>query len=301
MAGSYFTELNTLVYVLAGLYGVVLIIPIIQLIRLFVRLNVGCGMTTQKLFFLLIFLSCSARLAFFLIVPWQHGKFFMVDFSDDPVFTVFEIFPSALFFTTYTLLILFWAEIIHHARNQSLNLPQRLRSSFLIANLLVYLILGAFFVMMYFMDSKHWRTLDISMNLFLCFIFIAAAFGFLLYGGKLYKMLKQFPIESRGRTSKLKEVGWVSIVCKFCFIVRAILLVCGTFYSLVDMKDAFIGVYYGTVEVVPSLLVLFILRKLPPKRRLDTSGVTSPFLKSQQDSSVYRSEENYKLNWGDIN
>ena len=40
---------------------------------------------------------------------------------------------------------------------------------------------------------------------FLAFVSVAAALGFLVYGGRLFLMLQRFPIESRGRTKKLRE------------------------------------------------------------------------------------------------
>lgn len=42
---------------------------------------------------------------------------------------------------------------------------------------------------------------------FLLQVSVAAAAGFLLYGGRLFIMLRRFPIESRGRRKKLREVG----------------------------------------------------------------------------------------------
>lgn len=41
---------------------------------------------------------------------------------------------------------------------------------------------------------------------FLAAVSVAAALGFLVYGGRLFLMLQRFPIESRGRTKKLREV-----------------------------------------------------------------------------------------------
>lgn len=41
---------------------------------------------------------------------------------------------------------------------------------------------------------------------FLATVSIAAALGFLIYGGRLFLMLRRFPVESRGRTKKLREV-----------------------------------------------------------------------------------------------
>lgn len=44
-------------------------------------------------------------------------------------------FPGLLFFSTYTLLVLFWAEIYQQARSQA---TARLRPTFLYANVTVY-------------------------------------------------------------------------------------------------------------------------------------------------------------------
>ena len=40
---------------------------------------------------------------------------------------------------------------------------------------------------------------------FLAVVSVAAAVGFLVYGGRLFLMLRRFPVESRGRTKKLRE------------------------------------------------------------------------------------------------
>jgi hypothetical protein len=55
---------------------------------------------------------------------------------------------------------------------------------------------------------------------FLASVSLAAAVGFLLYGGRLFLMLQRFPIESRGRKKKLREVGMVTAICAACFTIR---------------------------------------------------------------------------------
>jgi hypothetical protein len=55
---------------------------------------------------------------------------------------------------------------------------------------------------------------------FLAAVSLAAAVGFLLYGGRLFLMLQRFPIESRGRKKKLREVGMVTSICAACFTIR---------------------------------------------------------------------------------
>ncbi len=73
------------------------------------------------------------------------------------------------------------------------------------------------------------------------------------------------------RRARRAQVGFVTAICATCFIVRAVIVA----WSAVDKADADLDVlqhpllniiYYTTVEIVPSALVLFILRKLPPRR-----------------------------------
>ena len=82
-------------------------------------------------------------------------------------------------------------------------------------------------------------------------------------------MLRRFPIESKGRRKKLREVGAVTGVCATCFLTRAALVCVSTFRNTLRLDVAghpgLNALYYGLCEIAPSALVLFILRKLPPK------------------------------------
>ncbi|KAK6149770.1 hypothetical protein DH2020_017295 [Rehmannia glutinosa] len=97
-----------------------------------------------------------------------------------------------------------------------------------------------------------------------------AALGFLLYGGRLFFMLRRFPIESKGRRKKLHEVGSVTAICFTCFLIRCFVVVLSAFDldASLDVLDHPVLnlIYYTLVEILPSVLVLYILRKLPPKR-----------------------------------
>jgi len=91
-----------------------------------------------------------------------------------------------------------------HAKNQSISSSQEsLRPIFLLANLLIYVAMFVLWILQFFFRNEFLR---IAPNVFMASIYFLAAIGFVFYGGRLYRMLKQFPIESRGRRSKLKEV-----------------------------------------------------------------------------------------------
>lgn len=71
-------------------------------------------------------------------------------------------------------------------------------------------------------DPKTQQLGYLLSDIFLATVFVVAAVGFLLYGGRLIFMLKRFPIESRGRRKKLWEVGLVTSICAGCFTFRCV-------------------------------------------------------------------------------
>lgn len=176
--------------------------------------------------------------------------------------------PGLLFFSTYTLLVLFWAEIYHQARS----LPgTTLRPIFVAFNVFVYAVQIGLWIYSSMVHGKQLALERVMSCIFLAIVSLSAAAGFLLYGGRLFTLLRRFPIESRGRKKKLREVGFVTCICAACFTARAVIVA----WSAFDKADADLDVmvhpllnivYYTVVELVPSALVLYILRKLPPKR-----------------------------------
>jgi len=244
---------------LAGAYGVIALVAVAQLIRIQYRVP-EYGWTTQKVFHLLNFVCAGLRAASF---PVRRS----LDRIHPEVLTdILLDAPGLLFFTTYTLLVLFWAEIYHQARS----LPTGgLRPTFVCVNVLVYAFQGALWVWAG-ADPNERHTLHKVSSLFLAVVSVFAAAGFVLYGGRLFAMLRRFPIESKGRRKKLREVGCVTAVCTSCFCARAVMVALSVFRAARDGLDVLDHpvrnvVYYSVCEIVPSALVLFILRKLPPR------------------------------------
>ncbi|XP_004972320.1 tobamovirus multiplication protein 3-like [Setaria italica] len=87
---------------------------------------------------------------------------------------------------------------------------------------------------------------------------------------KLFLMLLRFPVKSEGRRKKLNGVGYVPTICFGCFLIRCIMMCFSAFNKEADLDVLNHPIlnffYYLLVEIVPSSLVLFIVRKLPPKR-----------------------------------
>ncbi|KAI3731714.1 hypothetical protein L1987_62903 [Smallanthus sonchifolius] len=244
-------------HLLAALYGVVAVVALVQLIRIQQRVP-EYGWTTQKVFHFLNILVNGARCLIFVfrrdieqLTP-EIARHMLLDL------------PSLVFFTTYALLVLFWAEIYYQARTVS---TDGLRPGFFAINGIVYAIQIILWLIIWW---KPIHILVILSKVFFAGVSLFAALGFLLYGGRLFLMLKRFPVESKGRRKKLHEVGYVTTICFACFLVRCIMMCFNAFNKAANLDilehPVLNFIYYLLVEILPSSLVLFILRKLPPKR-----------------------------------
>ncbi|XP_059301491.1 tobamovirus multiplication protein 1-like [Lycium ferocissimum] len=244
-------------YSLCAAFALVSSVALIQLIRIQLRVP-EFGWTTQKVFHLMNFVVNGVRA----IVFGFHKQVFL--FHPRVLTLVLLDLPGILFFSAYTLLVLFWAEIYHQARS----LPtDKLRTFYISVNGAIYFIQACIWVYLWINDNSFVEFIG---KIFIAAVSFVAALGFLLYGGRLFSMLRRFPIESKGRRKKLHEVGSVTAICFTCFLIRCFVVVLSAFDAdaSVDVLDHPVLnlIYYMLVEILPSALVLYILRKLPPKR-----------------------------------
>ncbi|KAK9749712.1 hypothetical protein RND81_02G145400 [Saponaria officinalis] len=244
-------------HVLAVLYGFVSFVALVQLVRIQCRVP-DYGWTTQKVFHFLNFLVNGVRCVVFVFrrdVQHLHPEIVQHVLLD---------VPSLAFFTTYALLVLFWAEIYYQARAVS---TDGLRPSFYTINAVVYVIQIVLWLILWW---KPLHVLLVLSKMFFAGVSLFAALGFLLYGGRLFLMLQRFPVESKGRRKKLQEVGYVTSICFTCFLLRCVMMCFNAFDKAADLDvldhPILNFTYYLLVEILPSSLVLFILRKLPPKQ-----------------------------------
>ncbi|XP_017224833.1 tobamovirus multiplication protein 1 [Daucus carota subsp. sativus] len=244
-------------YALCAAYALISTIALVQLVRIQLRVP-EYGWTTQKVFHMMNFAVNGIRAV-------QFGLYKIVFHIKPKAFDIIILdLPGLLFFSTYTLLVLFWAEIYHQARSLPID---KLRPAYFIINAFIYFIQVCIWT--YMRISRSAAAVELA-RLFFAVMSLCAALGFMVYGGRLFIMLRRFPIESRGRQKKLHEVGFVTGICCTCFLIRCLMATVSAFdedadydvlnHPIVDL------IYYTMVEILPSALVLFILRKLPPKR-----------------------------------
>ncbi|KAK9673926.1 hypothetical protein RND81_12G199100 [Saponaria officinalis] len=244
-------------FTLSAAYALVSAVALVQLIRIQVRVP-QYGWTTQKVFHLMNFIVNGVRAAIF-------GFHMFVFILRPRVLTLVLLdLPGLLFFTTYTMLVLFWAEIYYQARS----LPtDRLRAWYISVNCVIYTIQGLIWIYVWLNKNSIVGSMS---QVFIAVVSFIAALGFLLYGGRLFFMLRRFPIESKGRRKKLHEVGSITAICFTCFLIRCFMVALSAFNANASLRvlnhPILDLIYYTLVEILPSALVLFILRKVPPKR-----------------------------------
>ncbi|MBA0815712.1 hypothetical protein Gohar_000466 [Gossypium harknessii] len=273
---------------LAVSYAFVSFGALVQLCRIQQRVP-EYGWTTQKVFHLMNFVVNGLRAVLF----GFYKTVFLV--KSKALEMVLLDLPNLLFFSTYMLLVLFWAEIYYQARSLPIN---KLRPAYYSINGFMYFAQACIwisvrlshspiaieFARLFISASEEvmdiFRVLSdlkgaglVYLHLHFAVISLCAAFGFILYGGRLFFMLRRFPIESRGRQKKLFEVGFVTGICCACFLLRCFMVMASVFDKNADVDVLYHPllnlIYYMLVEILPSALVLFILRKLPPKRVSD--------------------------------
>ncbi|XP_027917616.1 tobamovirus multiplication protein 1 [Vigna unguiculata] len=248
---------NAVFFFLCAAYALVASIALAQLVRIEVRVP-EYGWTTQKIFHLMNFVVNGVRA----VVFGLHKLVFLL--QPKVLILVLLDLPGLLFFSTYTLLVLFWAEIYHQARG----LPtDKLKIVYISVNAALYIIQVCIWIYLWIDDNS---AVEFIGEIFIAVVSFMAALGFLIYGGRLFFMLRRFPIESKGRRKKLNEVGSVTAICFTCFLIRCVMGFLSAFDSdaSLDVLDHPLLdlIYYMLVEILPSTLVLYILRKLPPKR-----------------------------------
>lgn len=262
-------HLSVAFYVLAGVYSLLIFFPFVQLIRIARLGQPCCKPTTQKTFLGLLLCTAAFRTSFFLIVPLTSGNatFNVTNFSN-PLLTILDDFGCLVFFTTFTLLILFWAEITLLARNRRAVYSRRVRPLYFCMLAFVYIVQFAIWatILSVHRGNHDLGVLDTMDNIFYSIVSVLAAFGFFYFGGNLYRMLKNNPIESTGRKHKLREVLNITVICTVCFVGRAILYAVLTFQPSLDVNPLTVSAYYFISEIFPAFIVLFVLRKLPPTK-----------------------------------
>jgi hypothetical protein len=254
-------EFKSIMWTLSAVYGILAVIPLVQILRVHFRAP-HIGWSILKLFLLFTMVASLIRCISFAIYSYLSFSNFFLSENDSPVFLVLFNVPRIIYFTGFSLLILFWAEILHKVNHELLYRLNNTKTIFIMLNVFVYLIQIIIWVPIFFYQSWSLEPLVPKIeSIFFTVVSLFVAALFLIFGGRLFFKLKSFPIESEGRNSVLWEVGTVAAICFAGFTIRAAVLILTTVMGQLDMEPLVILFYYISVEVIPMIAVMLILSR----------------------------------------
>jgi len=243
------------------------------------------GSRTWSLFFYpLCFVGAIFRAAFFAIQPLIMERIITLASS---INYVMNTLPSFIFFATYLIILFRWAEIYHNSYEISSVKYQHLQTVLLWIIVCMFSILLILYCADFFIFptthsdvSQVENPIEIAIMGYDIALFLVTSFGFVYYGVSLSRKINQLPTYSNAlMVYCIRIQRFTAFVC-FVFIVRTILLI----YMLLFRRDIsvfwwFDGIYYFGLEVLPLVIMMYILRmKIKGNRKLHHPTSTTPLI-----------------------
>lgn len=174
-------------------------------------------------------------------------------------------FPAFLFFSTFLLLIVFWADLYYRFYNGEQMSEFRLGPLLRSINLCVYTILAIFYSLKLFDVVRD----EVAIKCLYSYVFVVCCVctgAFWFYGARLYLTFSQAPMRlSDRRASILRTVGTVTSISLVCMLTRSCIIL--TMAISEDLRSIWTGwlliFYLLFTELTPLALILYVLRKMP--------------------------------------
>ncbi|KAL0587078.1 hypothetical protein ABG067_003418 [Albugo candida] len=175
-----------------------------------------------------------------------------------------------MYVVIYTMLIQFWAQVYYNAINNAQKLQYLIRPALNVWILCIIIgqsILWILYATCLRRERNFVTQSEALLNLFMFSIITAA---FVYFGRKAYLELRSIPIEMSLRSRKMKELMVMTIACTSCFLTRSVIqiFISEETHQLHDRASWFIiTMYYGALELIPSITTLYYNRHIPMQSR----------------------------------
>eukprot|EP00940_MAST-03C_sp_MAST-3C-sp2_P002357 g2357.t1 len=266
---------RSLALVLTFIYATLGGAALVQNIRVFKVTGCRRKWTFQKRMLALLALSAFSRAALFTAMT---ANLIRLDRITSPLHTDFgnpgnyalSSIPGLCFFTTFCVLVAYWAELYYAASGDVDVYRKKIRP------LVLFLVAGSwsFYFVFLFLSDKHMRkryraVLDGYFSLALFVIGTAVT----VFGFRALSILKAVPVERDIRLPRLNELWTLTVLCVIAFFTRCIVAVV---VAVVDGNEiteiewyCLATAYYVILEVTPLAALLWYQRRLPPAARIE--------------------------------
>jgi len=194
---------------------------------------------------------------------------FFLDSNNCVVFTLLNGLPRLSFYTSFSLLLFYWIEIIYIKQGGSF----LWKRPFFLGNFFLYCVQVTIWLLI-FLDTQSVIDIPLLENYFFAGLSLIMALLFLNIGGKLFFILKNFKPSSKDLNNRIFEVGSVTCIATTCFIFRTTFLFLTTYIKPWDRIVYILFSYYLSVEIIPIGLVLLVLNREPNDKDESNSSDT---------------------------
>jgi hypothetical protein len=261
---------NNIEYIIGGIEAFLCLMALIQTIRisLFSR-NHPKKMLPKKVFHLIIVVAMLLKSSFFIIHPMLVSKKINLPFA-----LIVGWFEAASFFMflAFLALVLFWADFYDFLENGVVAPFFKrwcVRVVLGVIFWLLTLLMMSLVVLLILWHNDEIRLSDVQMiaEMVIAGMFLAAGLAYTVYGLRLASLLNQVRLAG----SSAVKIALVASSITACFVARAILIL----YVLMhiqfhenstikfDTSPLIEFLYFFVTEILPTILMLFFLRKLP--------------------------------------
>lgn len=261
----------------------------IQLVRV-IRSSAETGLKLQakKVFHGIIASVMLVRGVFLVLVPFFVETSLSIPLG---VFIIWNHGAELLFCIAYFMLLMFWVDFyLHMARGRDVNFFHQSRHYFRVVFAVVLLVFSLYACLILFwagFKGKHWQrrnVLDTAGLAVLTIIIIVIGLAFLFIGLQLYLLLMNYAVPSHHTITRARKVGIVATAITVCFLARAIVGLFALFNAKRQNADqkgwdvgwVFVTLFFFGTEVIPTVLILFLLRNLPKGQEMAASSATPP-------------------------
>ena len=238
-----------------------------QLVRLNGR---GAPWTTQKVLHVLVVLATFVRGTFFILAMrtwgWSTGDLSAAAPMMRMAFYVCDELPTMVFFTVYTAVTLFWAEMYYIASDAARVYEDTVQPVDSVVNTAAYV----FLVGIWLLYATRWADYAYYVNrayaIFVSVLYACTAALLFAFGRSAAKELHQVHIELQMRRKKLREVSIMTTAITVSMVGRALVLVAFADQPLPIASPFAVflaSVYFGALELLPVVLVLYYYRRMP--------------------------------------
>jgi len=198
-------------------------------------------------------LFCLDRGLYYVLIP--SGT---LDRAPIAVYYLLSEWPIYIFFSIFTLMIFFWAEIIHFWHLGSKAFLTKLRIPLIVTNVVLYLLFICILISFFRVDIEEQKKLRMAYQLIIAIVCILLVAGVAMFGGKLWMFnRKSMANMKKKKATRLKKFTLVLAVSMVSLLLQVAFLLVNTFSTIKDIEVAVI--YSFIVELFPcaTFLVLF--------------------------------------------